>query len=143
MRQVAPDPTILHDLVDRCHYRPGWHGRLEDIIRDPADTHGHEAGGLTLTITTNTINSYPPHNRIAVNHYFIVPAATYDERAWRRWLFDQFCKVEVHEAMEFFEVDGEKPFRPVHAPGADPYTVTEVASDIDRRTSFRGEVKPT
>lgn len=141
MTQTAPYPHDLADLVAKTRYRPYWRVRLEDdYIRDPAETHRGEGRGLTLIITTNTINSYEPHNPIAVNHIFGVPAATYNRESWRWWLFGCFAEVEYHECMEFFTVDGEKPYAPNHGPGWDPYLVTVVAADIDRRTSFRGEV---
>lgn len=142
MTQTAPWPADLADLVSRCHYRPGWRVYLQDEIRDPADTHAGESRGLTLTIITDTVNSYPPHRPLRVGHAFIVPAATYNRDAWRRWLFEQFARVELHECMEFFTIDGEKPYAPNHGPGHDPYTVTQVTTDAARRTSFRGEVKP-
>jgi hypothetical protein len=37
-----------------------------------------------------------------------VPPAAYDARTWLRWLFDQFCLVEIHEAMEFFAVESHQ-----------------------------------
>ena len=88
---------------------------------------------------------------IRVNHYMPVPPAAYDGRSWRRWLFDQVLLVERHEAMEFFaltttsDVDGftydpVRPYAPSHGPGNDPYLVREVGTDLDRRTSFRGDV---
>lgn len=149
LTQVAPYPEILEELVANCKYRPGWEVELQDIQRD--EDHGRGEGrGLTLVITTLTTNSYAedkrcdtcwsPITRYRVHHYFIVPAATYDKRAWQRWLFEQFLKVEQHEAMEFFAIDGERPFSPIHAPGADPYTVTELSTDTERRTSYRGEL---
>lgn len=140
MTQTAPYPAELADLVAKTTYRPGWKVSLGDILRDPPSTHAGEGRGLTLEIVTDTINSYPPHQRMQVHHFFIVPAATYTREAWQRWLFDQFVAVELHECMEFFTVDDEKPFAPVHAPGANPYTVTQLATDLDRRTSFRGQV---
>lgn len=159
MHQQAPYPQVLADLVARCHYRPGWTVSLsDDHERDEVD--GKVVGrGLTLIITTQGYNSYHVDRgqTYRVYHYFIVPAATYDERSWRRWLFEQFLKVETHEAMEFFrfehdtpnrvgtEVIGsnhhvERPYAPSHGPGNDPYLVREVGTDLDRRTSFRGEV---
>jgi hypothetical protein len=93
-------------------------------------------------ITTLTEDAYCPeglHRR--VHHYFPVPAATYDLRSWRRWLLDCFIKVETHEACEFFQIGGERPFAPNHGPGRDPYTIFEYSTDADRRTSFRGDVK--
>lgn len=142
MTQTAPYPEQLADLVRKCRYRAGWAVYLRDEVRDPASTHAGESSGLTLTILTDTVNSYPPHERIAVRHLFPVPAATYNRESWRRWLFERFLDVEQHECMEFFEIDGEKPYAPNHGPGWDPYLVTVVATQTDRRTSFRGELNP-
>jgi hypothetical protein len=138
--QSAPYPVELEDLVSKCVYRPGWTVELGDQVRDPADTHGSEARGLTLSIVTNTVNSYPPHERMFVRHQFAVPAATYNRESWRWWLFGCYLWVERHECMEFFTINGEKPYAPNHGPGWDPYLVTVVADEVHRRTSFRGEV---
>ena len=51
-------------------------------------------------------------------------------------------EVERHEACEFFQIDGERPYAPHHGPGNDPYIVFDHGTDEDVRTSFRGEVKP-
>jgi hypothetical protein len=63
--------------------------------------------------------------------------------------------VERHEACEFlrFHVDeagnltddqdsgyAERPWSPSHGPGNDPYLIREIGTDLDRRTSFRGDV---
>jgi hypothetical protein len=136
MTQAAPYPTALAEIVDRCTYRPGWRIWLGQ------DDRGQGSTGLTLVITTNTVNSYHHDQPMYVNHLFIVPAAAYDARSWRRWLFECFHQVELHEAMEFFTIAGQKPYAPSHGPGNDPYLVREVGTDIDVRTSFRGEVNP-
>jgi hypothetical protein len=138
--QTAPFPTELDELVQRTTYRPGWVVYLADEVRDPADTHSGESRGLTLSIITSTINSYPPHDPLRVRHLFAVPAATYNRASWQRWLFECFAQVELHECMEFFTVGAEKPFAPNHGPGWNPYLVTQFASELDRRTSFRGEI---
>jgi hypothetical protein len=141
MNQTAPYPDILDGLVKATRYRPGWRVRLEDMQRD--EDHGRgESKGLTLVIRTLGYNSYHPDEgeNYRVNHYFIVPAATYDERSWRRWLFEQFCLVERHEAMEFFAIDGKRPYAPSHGPGNDPYMVREVGTELDQQTRFTGEV---
>jgi hypothetical protein len=143
MRQMAPYPTELADLVASTALWPGWHVWLSDNeVRDPASTHGGEGRGMTLTIQTKTYNTYDYEagQDYRVRHIFIVPAATYNRRSWQRWLFEQFAKVQLHEAMEAFVVDGERPFAPHHGPGNDPYTVFEHGDDVDVRTSFRGEV---
>jgi hypothetical protein len=135
--QQCEFPETLEWLVQRCSYRPGWTVDLHENY-----DRGQGSIGTTVVITTDTINSYHHDKPMYVNHLFIVPAAAYDERSWRRWLFECFHQVELHEAMEFFEIDGEKPYAPSHGPGNDPYMVREVGTELDRRTSFRGEVNP-
>lgn len=153
MRQVAPYPTELADLVATLAYKPGWTFTLEDIDRDQ----GSE--GLTLDIVTLGFDSYHPERgqHYRVHHYMPVPPASFDRRSWRRWLLDQLLLVERHEACEFFRFelhgdftlrDGtttdtyvERPYAPSHGPGNDPYLVREVGTDEDQRTSFRGVVQ--
>lgn len=140
MHQYAPYPTELADLVAQIAYRPGWRFTLTDLERDPATTRGAPAGGLTLIIFADVHDSYHPEQRRPVNHYFVVPAATYDRRSWLRWLLDRCLDVERHEACEWFRLGDERPFAPNHGPGRDPYTIFEYGTDADRRTSFRGEL---
>ncbi len=150
--QYAAWPYVLEGLVARIEYRPGWTLHLADIDRDPADSHGEVAGGLTLVIYADVDDAYHPLHHRPVNHYFIVPAATYNEQAWLRWIFDCLLKVEQHETSEWFQLvaggDGllvpgnSRPFAPTHGPGDDPYTIKEYASHTQRRTSFRGQVNP-
>lgn len=134
MTQVAPYPTILADLVKAMKYKAGWTFGLHHIDR------GQGSAGLTLMIHITGPNSYHPEQSISVNHYMVVPAASYDVRSWQRWLFDQVLLVERHEACEFFQVDDGRPYAPSHGPGNDPYLIREVGSELDVRTSFRGEV---
>jgi hypothetical protein len=155
MRQYAPYPTVLADLVARLRYRPGWTFELKDIERDHADTHGFSAGGLTFIGITGTwtwdeddgrhyegaMDAYHPDTARPVYFYFPVPAAIYDETSWRRWLFERILDVERHEAMEHFRIGEGRPYSPIHAPGHDPYIVHEMTTDELRRTSFRGVVK--
>lgn len=134
MRQEAPFPTALRDLVRKLRYRPGWTFTLNVIAR------GQGSLGLTLIINVRTTDSYPPHEPMIVQHYMPVPPAAYDERSWQRWLFEQCLLVDRHEACEFFEIDGVKPYAPSHGPGNDPYLVREIGTDLDRRTSYLGVV---
>lgn len=149
MHQLAPWPADLADLVSSLRYRQhlGWSVRLEgDYVRDPADTHKGEARGLTLIVTRSGPNTYRPDETMRVAHMFAVPAATYNRESWRRWLFDRLGDVDTHERMEDFAFAGDtpgdfttRPYAPNHGPGWDPYLVTAVvATDADRRTSFRG-----
>lgn len=145
MKQYAPFPEALDRLVDALRYRPGWAFALLDIKRDSGDSHSGEAGGLTFIVHADVYDTYHPERKRPVTHYFPVPAATYDARAWGRWLLDCLISLETHEACEWFHfvVQGaeERPFAPVHKPGANPYTITELATDEERRTSFQGILK--
>ncbi|HET7486822.1 MAG TPA: hypothetical protein VFJ85_02770 [Acidimicrobiales bacterium] len=123
MRQVAPRPDALFELVGMVSYRPGWTFRLDDIDR------GQGSEGLTLVITTCGYDSYHPDRgenyrvhttcgydsyhpdrgeNYRVHHYMPVPPAAYDRRSWRRWLFEQLLLVERHEAMEFFRFEWDE-----------------------------------
>lgn len=140
--QLGPYPAELAALVASTTYRPGWDVTLAVIERDPATTHGSASRGLTLIITTQGVNSYHhEQDNYRVNHFFAVPPATYNRANWMRWLFDQYRLVEEHECMEFFTIDGEKPYAPNHGPGENPYTIHEATDAIARATSFRGVVK--
>lgn len=141
VRQEAPWPEALAYLVERTRYKEGWRFSLQDIDR------GQGSKGLTLVILRVGPDSYHPERTLRVNHYFIVPAASYNHRSWQRWLFDRIRDVESHEAAEFFQIldspgswHAVRPYAPLHGPGNDPYLVAELATDEDRRTSFRGEL---
>lgn len=159
MRQVAPYPQALADLVGRLRYRAdrGWQVELhDDYQRDKPGRHSGESRGLTLVVTRCGPDSYHPERIIAVNHLFAVPPATYNEQSWMVWLFDRLGSVDVHERMEDFAFavdhniapDGsaeevlDRPLAPCHGPGWDPYLVTVERTEADRRTSFRGELNP-
>ena len=134
LRQEAPYPDELADLVGSLQYKPAWRTWLQDMERDAGCL------GLTLVIQRHGPDTYDPGRDIRVNHYFPVPPATYNRRSWQMWLFRRFLEVEQHEAAEFFVIGGHRPFAPLHSPGNDPYLVAELATDEERRTSFRGEL---
>lgn len=136
-RNVAPFPGELLELVETLEYRPGWTFKLEDIDR------GQGSEGLTFMVKSLGYDTYNPQNgeTYRVLHYFIVPAAAYDRRAWQRWILERLIEVETHECCEFMQVAGERPFAPNHGPGRDPYVVLEMGTDVDARTDFRGEVQ--
>jgi hypothetical protein len=145
MQQTAPYPDELADLVASLSYRAdrGWRVWLEDDCqRDKPGRHAGEARGLTLVVLRTGPDTYHPEDIISVRHLFAVPAATYNRQSWRRWLFARLGDVDDHERAEDFIIDGRRPYAPNHGPGWDPYLVTEVASDEDRRTSFTGHLNP-
>lgn len=134
MRQIAPHPVVLQELVARLVYKAGWTFSLYDLDR------GQGSEGLTLVIQLDIPDSYKPEKSISVLHYMIVPAAAFDKRAWTRWLLDQIMLVEQHEACEFFLIDGQRPYAPNHGPGRDPYTIMDQGTQQDAETTFRGEL---
>lgn len=137
--QEAPGDSleILQDLLNRLTYREGW---KFDLRRDYY--RGQGSRGTTLIITVTAPNSVRPDETTTVNHYMLVPPASYNERSWRWWLFEQIGLVEQHERMEFFQLDGKAVYPPAHGPGNDPYLILDYGTDIDRRTSFRGTLNP-
>jgi hypothetical protein len=138
VRQEAPDPIALRDLVARVRYRENYSFRLVD-----EHNRGQGSVGLTLIITVCAQNSRIPERTIYVDHYMIVPAAAYDARSWRRWLFEQILLVETHEAAEFFCIGDDRPYAPSHGPGNDPYMIREVGTLADHETDQRGARKPS
>jgi hypothetical protein len=142
--QRAPFPLELEELVLTLQLRgrTGWTFTLGDEQRDEdsrggrGDTHGLTFGVLLSTRDTQSDG----FTRVLFS--FPVPPATYDRRSWRRWLFERVRDVELHELMEAFEVNGEVPYAPSHGPGNDPYMVRELGTEVDQRTSWRGDLNP-
>lgn len=135
--QIAPFPSDLNELVKECKLNPNWQVWMEHRDR------GQGSKGLTLVILTHGYDSYHPDRgqSYGVHHYFPVPPAAYDRRSWQRWLFNQYLLVCEHEAMEFFQIDGKRPYAPSHGPGNDPYLIREIGTEVDVNTSFRGVVR--
>ena len=140
MRQVAPYPHELADLVARGRFRPGYEIRLQ-----PHEDQG--CSGLSLVVRSAEMNAYHPDKPRPVDHFFYVPTAAYNRESWRAWLFARLRSVSKHEDMEWYrEVDDDgtehRPYAPIHAPGWDPYLITVTAPEDAKRTSFRGELNP-
>jgi hypothetical protein len=123
-------------LVQGLTYKKNWHVSLRNVDR------GQGSIGLTLVVLITAPDTYHPETIVRVNHFFPVPPAAYDARSWRRWLFEQILLVEKHEAMEFFQIDGVRPYAPHHGPGNDPYIVFEHGTDEEMRTSYLGVRRP-
>jgi hypothetical protein len=143
MTQTAPFPTALQEVVDAAMYRPGWRLFLRHEVRDQGEVKGE---GLTFCVSSLGYDTYHPElgEKYRVLHTFIVPAATYDKRAWTRWVLDCLLLIEQHECCEFFtlEVDEDtvrRPFAPNHGPGRNPYSIVELSTVADAETRFAGE----
>ena len=126
--------NILEKLVKIVTCKPGWTFRL--MKEDEA---------LRLVITVPGFDSYNEDKPITVSHFHPVPIATYNEKTWRRWIFEQCIRVENHELSEWFKIDGSRPFPPLHGPGEDPYITHEFRDASDGKTlqdgtMMKGEV---
>jgi hypothetical protein len=151
MHQEAPYPVALGKWCEQVRYRPGWYAVLHDDFprdqvggRSPGSDPEIVGHGMTLKIYADVQDSYHPNLKRPVNHLFIVPAATYDDREWLRWLLDRFIDVESHEACEWFALaDGTRPYAPHHGPGRNPYVIHELGTPEEAETSFLGVLKIT
>ena len=119
---------VLRELVSKVQCKPGWKFRLLQ-----------EDSALRMVITVTGPNSRAP-GEISVRHFFPVPTATYNDKTWRRWMFEQCRRLENHELGEFFMVGDERPFAPLHGPGEDPYTVHEFRDEVDALTRQDGSL---
>lgn len=145
--QTAPWPSELETAVAEFRYKPDWKFSLRDIDRD-FDKGEPVAGGLTFEILVPCMDAYHPERYRPVMHYHPVPAATFNRQSWERWIIDRVLDTERHESCEWARFEPEdsvgcerRPFAATHGPGDDPYVLHEYASELQRNTSYRGEVK--
>lgn len=125
---------VLRKLVREVQCKPGWSFDLMD-----------EDGALRLVITIPGVDSFNPDRPFTVMHYHPVPTTTYNEKAWRRWIFDQCMRTETHEVSEWLRFgagDQEiRPFLPTHGPGEDPYANREYRNEDDAFTTQDGSMR--
>lgn len=121
---------ILMKVVSETHCFPNWSFRLED-----------DHGAIRLVITIHGHDNYHPDQPWNVAHYHPVPIATYNEKTWRRWVFEQCRRTFNHELGEALHFNGVRPFAPMHGPGEDPYTIHEIRSEADALTTQDGSLR--
>lgn len=129
---------ILARVVAETKCFPNWSFRLYDEDGEDITT---GAGALRLVIRIDGHNNYDPEQPFSVNHYHPVPITTYNEKTWRRWVFEQCRRTMNHEIGEALQFDGVRPFAPMHGPGEDPYTVHEIRSEVDALTTQNGSIR--
>lgn len=124
--------ALLKKIVSETKCLPGWSFRLMD-----------DDGALRLVIRVEGVNNYNHDEPFVVNHVHPVPTTTYNEKSWRRWIFEQCRRTMNHELGESlrFGSDNVRPFAPMHGPGEDPYTVHEVRSETDALTTQNGSLR--
>jgi hypothetical protein len=128
---------LLARIIKETQCKPGWSFRLVD-----------EDGALRLFIRISDVHNYDHSKKFTVDHPHPVPqGVTYNERSWRRWIFEQCLRTMNHEIGESLRfgstdsTDGVRPFVPMHGPGEDPYTVHEWRPEIDALTIQDGSVR--
>lgn len=102
----------LTGLVASLRYKPGWTFKIAGPLNG------------SLCVYATTPNSQRPGER-TTQHQFVIPDFELDGRTPIRWLFDCLLLCELHEAGEFFQVAGERPFYPHHQDEGSPYVLVE------------------
>lgn len=94
-------------LIDQLAYKPGWKFKQGG------------PGGRFLCVFATTQDSLAPERQRTTQHMWGLPAL--EGRELVRWVFDRLLDAERHEAAEFFQVAGVRPFWPNHQDEGDPY----------------------
>lgn len=103
---------MLAAVVASLRYKPGWTFKIAGPL------------GRYLCVFAATPDSHHPERPRTTQHQFEIPDEIEDVE---RWLFDCLLLCELHEAGEFFEVAGRRPFYPNHQDEGSPYEL------VDRR----------
>ena len=98
-------------LVAGLRYKPGWVFKIGG------------PGNTLLCVFATTPDSQHPTRQRTTQHQFPLPDLSGLELV--RWVFDQLILVELHEAGEFFQIDGRRPFFPHHQDEGSPYEHVE------------------
>jgi hypothetical protein len=132
MIQAEHTFKILERLINDAQCKPGWTLRYE--LEDDAPR---------LVIRIREFDNYDQSKPRTTYHYHPAPIATYNEKSWRRWIFDKCVATMAHELGEALRFGPEeyRPFAPMHGPGEDPYTVHEWRPESDALTTQNGTLR--
>ena len=111
---------MLAAMVASIRYKPGWVFK----IGGPR--------GRYLCVFATTPDSHRPERSRTTQHMFEIPEDLVDDDRFVRWVFDQLLLCELHEAGEFFEVAGRRPFYPHHQDEGSPYELVERSKEKPR-----------
>ena len=92
-------------------YKPGWTFKV-----------GPQPDRLGIYATTP--DSLSPSRTRCTGHGFTIPPDL-TEREFVRWVLDCVLLAEQHEACEFLQIDGRRPFWPYHQDEGSPYELVE------------------
>lgn len=129
----TPTYDLLARIVNETKCKPGWDFEVVD----------NGGGALVLHITIDGVNNYDHSQRFVVTHCHPVPAASYNDATWKRWILEQCIRTMNHELGESlrFGPNEERPFAPMHGPGEDPYTIHEYRPEVDFLKTQRGTLR--
>jgi hypothetical protein len=94
-------------------YKPGWSFKIGG------------PGNRYLCVMATTLDSFAPNTQRCTQHMFLLPDPLPASRHLARWVFDQLLLCELHEAGEFFQWDGSRPFFPNHQDEGSPYELVD------------------
>lgn len=106
----TPETKPLLDAIERCQYKD-WKFELKH--------------GFIVAVTFIANDNFGRLPRVFEHHFgaHIREGHPQPVEFWERFLFDCVIRVEMHEAMELFHVNGERPFNP-HREGVEgPYVL--------------------
>lgn len=105
----------LEGIIERLKYKPGWKFELENAgLFRPLDW--EQGIKAYLMVTCRVPDSFHPETIVTIGQRHPVPP----EMDWcdagriYHWLFQIIVQMERHEAAEFFQIEGERPFFPHH-----------------------------
>ena len=102
----------VRTLVAALTYKAGWSFKVGG------------PGGRFLCVSVLSADSLAPTRNRVTQHMFEVPAGTgFQELA--RWAFGCVLQAELHEAAEWFSVDGFRPHWPHHQDEGSPYELVD------------------
>lgn len=99
------------DLVAQIRYKPGWAFKVGGPL------------GQFLCVFATCPDSNNPARERTTQHMWPLPDATGPD--FFRWVFERLLLAELHEAGEFFSVDGFRPHMPHHQDEGDPYELVD------------------
>ena len=78
-----------------------------------------------MCVYAETVDSLAQDTTRITQHQFQLPDPLPDERDLCRWVLERLLDAERHEACEFLQIDGRRPFFPNHHDEGSPYEHVE------------------
>ncbi len=100
----SPEITLFQDYLKRFTYKPGWSFSIEPYNID-----------IIINIDIRCLCSRTNELILQTFHNTIEPIISSEDEFFE-FLKECILKIEKHEALEFFVVDGKKPFDPHKMP---------------------------